>query len=167
MANKKQTWIIRIELKENISRVVEAETEEDPGDSSDARPDVKKGRRGGSYVTADAHDDPVAEYEPHEADQYHRDCIAHQGVAVPVATDFPSDKEYAVDEDDKPDGYEYSGEGSHPRVSGERVDHRRGVRRVGLIDQCNPGLKKVENHRDYWPQGDGESRQFRRRNRSH
>ena len=29
MADKKQTWVIKIERKENITRVVEAETEED------------------------------------------------------------------------------------------------------------------------------------------
>ena len=29
MANKKQTWIIRLERKENITRVVEAETEKE------------------------------------------------------------------------------------------------------------------------------------------
>ena len=62
MADKKQTWVIKIERKENITRVVEAETEEDAIEYARKRAKIRNDQATLKVISSKIQNPPEYEY---------------------------------------------------------------------------------------------------------
>ena len=62
MANKKQTWIIRLERKENITRVVEAETEKEAIEDARMRARIRNEQAVLKVISSKIQNPPDYEY---------------------------------------------------------------------------------------------------------
>jgi len=62
MANKKQTWIIRLERKENITRVVEAETEKEAIEEARMRARIRNEQAVLKVISSKIQNPPDYEY---------------------------------------------------------------------------------------------------------